>query len=48
MANKLISLDTYNRAALFILARNQKDADQKIEKLKKVADLHPLYARATN
>ena len=33
---------------MFVLARNEIDKDVKIEKLKKVTELHPKYARAFN
>lgn len=34
--------------AEFILARNQKSVDEKIESLKKAAERHPEYARIVN
>ena len=37
MANKILTLDTTNKFALFILARNEKDIDTKIEKLSKIS-----------
>jgi protein O-GlcNAc transferase len=47
-ANRLLEMDNDNRVALFVLGRNEKDIDTKIEKLKKVTELHPYYARAFN
>jgi hypothetical protein len=37
MANKILELDPENMYAHFILARNEKDVDEKIAKLKVVA-----------
>ncbi len=47
-ANKILSFDPTNRAALFVLARNQPTPDEKIAKLKEVMNLHPKYARCVN
>lgn len=47
-ANLILSHDPENRVGLFISARNEKNPDSKIEKLKKVTELHPKYARAFN
>lgn len=41
-------MEPTNRVGLFILARNEKNPDNKIEKLKRVTELHPKYARAYN
>jgi hypothetical protein len=47
-SNLILTHDPENRVALFVLARNEKNPDNKIEKLKKVSELHPKYARALN
>ena len=33
---------------MFILARNEKNVDEKIRKLKEVSEHHPLYVRVIN
>lgn len=48
MANKILEIDPENMYAHFILARNEKDIDGKIAKLKIVADKFPEYVRVTN
>lgn len=41
-------MDPINRVGLFIMARNDKNPDSKIEKLMRVTELHPKYARSFN
>lgn len=48
MANKVLEIDPNISYAHFILARNEKDIDSKIAKLKIVADKFPDYVRVTN
>lgn len=48
MANRVLEVDPNNPYGHFILARNEKDVDNKIAKLKIVADKFPDYARVTN
>ena len=48
MANRVLEINPQNMYALFILSRNQKTADEKIEKLKKVCELYPKFSRAFN
>ena len=47
-ANKILKKEANNRVALFVLARNVKDIDEKIVKLKEVSQLHPKFSRAVN
>ena len=47
-ADKALKLDPNNLIGLFVLARNQKTNEGKIEMCKKVTELHPRYARAFN
>jgi transposase len=47
-AYKLLDIEKDNRVALFVLARNEKNIEIKIEMLKKVTELYPHYARAFN
>ena len=37
-----------NRVAMFVLARNQKDTETKIQKLKEASLAHPRFARVIN
>lgn len=48
MANKILAIDPENMYAHFIIARNEKEIDEKIAKLKIVADKFPEYVRVTN
>jgi tetratricopeptide (TPR) repeat protein len=47
-ASRLLKMNPTNLWALFVLARNQKTPQEKIEKLKDVVDHHPKFARAVN
>ena len=47
-SRKILEIEPTNRVGLFVLARNEKNYDSKIEKLKQVSELHPKYARAIN
>ena len=47
-ANKILAMEPTNRVGLFIMARNDKNPDTKIEKLMRVTELHPKYARGFN
>lgn len=48
IANKILQFEPKNRVALFVLARNGKNADDKINQLKVVMQEHPKYARCVN
>lgn len=48
MASRALEVDPNNPYAHFILARNEKDVDSKIAKLKIVAEKFPDYVRVTN
>lgn len=48
MADKVLTLEPDNMYAHFILARNEKEIDDKIIKLKTLADKFPDYVRLTN
>ena len=47
-ANKILHFEPNNRVALFVLARNAKSPEEKIEQLKVVHQKHPKYARCVN
>jgi tetratricopeptide (TPR) repeat protein len=48
MAKKALELDEDNMYALFILAKNEKDLDTRIERLIDVHKKWPEYVRNTN
>ncbi len=41
MAKKVLEITDSNLYAQFVIARNQKTVDEKIEELKKASDRHP-------
>ena len=48
MAKKILEMDANNMYAHYILARNETNPDEKINKLKVVSQKFPEYVRATN
>lgn len=48
MANKVLEITPSNMYAEFIIARNQKSVEEKIDSLKKAAERHPEYVRIVN
>ena len=39
-------MDPKNKYALYIVAMNQKDSEQRLFKLKEIVSMHPKYAMA--